>query len=528
MEYLVNGEQSRMIDRFSIDEIGIPSLVLMERASLSVADEVQKLIDQSAAGDFPGKRKKLRVVSVCGSGNNGGDGMAAARILFGRGCEADILLAGNPDKLSDDAARQLSIARRMGVKIIDGGSIAGGSGVSDQEAMTAFLKNYDIMIDAVFGTGLSRDVGGRYRDWILAVNAAADAGASVYSVDIASGISSDDGRVLGVAVRADVSVTFGYRKLGAVLYPGSMYSGRTVCSDIGFDRRAVKKFTDVHIAYGPEDLGRLPERRQDSNKGTYGRTLIIAGSRNMAGAAAFSSRAAYYTGTGLVTVYTPECNRCILQQLMPEAVMKTYPEDADDSETLLRLLQSHTAAVLGPGIGISAASERIVETVLAKAECPLIIDADALNIISEHREWLKASPARMVLTPHLKELSRLTGYNIQTLRSNLQKICVDFSREYGVICIAKDARTMIFGTAGNIYVNLSGNNGMSTGGSGDVLTGIIAGLCAQGLEPEEASRLGVYIHGLAGERASDKRGTYSVTASDITEAVPDIIAEKNK
>lgn len=516
MEYLVDGKQAALVDRFSIDQAGIPSLVLMERASLSCAQEIRKYLD--------GSEKDLKVLSVCGSGNNGGDGMAAARILHTSGFQASILLVGKREKLSVDAKKQLDIASFMGLDIIFGDEWLAGAGQEEkQEKMEGLLGKYDILVDAIFGTGLSREIGGTYRDWVEAVNAVSAQGKQVFAVDIASGVSSADGQILGTAVRADVTVTFGYRKLGMLLYPGALFSGRIVCAEIGFDPNAIHHIEGLHIAYGPEDLGRLPARRQDSNKGTYGKTLIIAGSRNMAGAAAFSARAAYYMGAGLVTIYTPESNRVILQQLIPEAVMKTYPDHEFDENALKDLLASCSTLVVGPGLGKSDISHKIVHYVLEHAACPLIIDADALNIISEQPQILKMCSAPAAVTPHLMELSRLTGYNIQTLKTNLQKICVDFSHEYGVICISKDARTMIFGDNKDIYVNLSGNNGMSTGGSGDVLTGVIAGLCSQGMDLMEASKLGVYIHGLAGERASDRRGVRSVTASDIAEAIPDIL-----
>ena len=540
MEYLVTGEMARLIDRFTIDQTGVPSLILMERASLAVAVQVEKLaVSLEHAGE-------QRILSVCGSGNNGGDGMAAARILWCRGYDVSILLVGNPLKLSEDAGVQLRIARNMGVPVIEADQLKGFEDSElDEDICEEFLSSYDILLDAIFGTGLSREVGGSYLTWIRAINRRGEAGASICAVDIASGVDSDEGRILGEAVRADVTVTFGYRKSGMILFPGAVYSGKVVCEEIGFDPRAMDQFEQKTICYDSEDLALMPARQPDSNKGTYGKVLVIAGSRNMAGAAAFSAKAAYYAGAGLVTVLTPECNRVIIQTLVPEAVLKTYPEEGADTDQLLELVRSHTVTILGPGLGTETASVRIVQEVLGcLSGQPLILDADALNILSEHRDWLKkagtASRGRIIITPHIKELSRLTGDNIQTLKTNMNHICGDFSRSYGVICIAKDARTRVYTDCGPecepvsaagslsepIYINVSGNHGMSTGGAGDVLTGVIGGLCAQGLDPAQASRLGVYIHGLAGDRALEKHGAYAVTATAILDGLSGIFAGK--
>ena len=254
--------------------------------------------------------------------------------------------------------------------------------------------------------------------------------------------------------------------------------------------------------------------------------LVIAGSKNMAGAAYFSALAAYRMGAGLVTLYTPESNRCILQQLLPEAVLKTYPDTAPDLSALSDQLNNYQAIILGPGLGQNAASENIVRTVTASdIKIPLIIDADGLNILSKNMEWLSKSTVPTVITPHMKELSRLTGHNIQYLKENLVQVCETFTREYGVICIAKDTRTMIIDNSETIYINLSGNNGMATGGSGDILTGIIAGLCAQHMPLPEAARLGVYLHGCAGDTAAFNKGFHSMTASDVLDAIPELLKE---
>ena len=449
MEYLVTGRQAKAIDTYTIEHTGIPSLVLMERASLTIAEETAQVAAQL-------KLPAVRIAAVCGSGNNGGDGIAAARILHSRGYDVTIFFAGLREKMSPDCQKQLSIAENLSVPI---------SNDTDLDA-------YNIIIDAIFGIGLDRPVTGTYKDWITAVNSASENGSKVIAVDTPSGIHTDSGQIMGTAVHADRTVTFGY----------------------------IKK---QYITYTKEDYKRLPKRYADSHKGTYGHVLVIAGSKNMAGAAYFSALAAYRMGAGLVTLYTPESNRCILQQLLPEAVLKTYPDTAPDLSALSDQLNNYQAIILGPGLGQNAASENIVRTVTASdIKIPLIIDADGLNILSKNMEWLSKSTVPTVITPHMKELSRLTGHNIQYLKENLVQVCETFTREYGVICIAKDTRTMIIDNSETIYINLSGNNGMATGGSGDILTGIIAGLCAQHMPLSEAARLGVYLHGCAGDTAA--------------------------
>lgn len=503
MEYLVNSLEAKAIDSYSIGTTGIPSLVLMERASLAVSAAVQDLAALMAG-------KKTCICAVCGNGNNGGDGLAAARILHSYGYENTcIFLAGNREKLSPDAEVQLKIAENSHVPVLEA--------VPDRSDM--------IIIDAIFGIGLTRDVAGAFADVIGIINRLHGKGAKVIAVDIPSGIHSDNGKIMGCCVNADVSVTFGFRKAGMILYPGHEHCGRIICADIGFSEDAVYNASPKAYIYDDSDLKRLPARRPDSNKGTYGKVLIIAGSRNMAGAAILSAKAAYVCGAGLVTVYTDECNRVILQQSVPEAVLRTYTEDNDFSD-IKSILNSQTAVVIGPGLGTGEASRRLVRAVLENVCVPTVIDADALNIISEDdkaKKELATMKGPAIITPHIKELSRLTGYNIQYLLDTTIKVCRDFSHENSVICIAKNARTIITDKSEKVYINVSGNDGMSTGGSGDVLTGVIASFMAQGMEPYDAAVLGVYIHGRAGDVSAEKLGKRSLLASDIISGLPYIL-----
>lgn len=381
MRYLVNSRQAKAIDTYTIEVTGIPSLVLMERASLAVADCVEKMAATMAG-------RQTAICAVCGTGNNGGDGIAAARILYSRGYHVTVALAGDREKMSEDAKKQLAIAEKLSVPVVN----------------ERKLQAYNIIIDALFGIGLTRDIKGAYAEWIAAVNRAALAGARVCAVDIPSGISTDQGCVMGAAVRADVTVTFGYMKLGMILYPGASYAGKIICEDIGFDKQAEKETNLQYVTYGKEDEQRLPKRRPDSNKGTYGRVLVVAGGRNMAGAAYFSAKAAYRMGAGLVTLYTSESNRVILQQLLPEAVMKTWDDETPDLAVLSELMASHQVIAAGPGLGQSPAAQAIIQMVMtqARAQVLLIVDADALNILAGHEQWMKNCAADAIREHSLK------------------------------------------------------------------------------------------------------------------------------
>ncbi|MGN0353664.1 MAG: NAD(P)H-hydrate dehydratase [Muricoprocola sp.] len=272
-------------------------------------------------------------------------------------------------------------------------------------------------------------------------------------------------------------------------------------------------------SYNLHDLkNKLPKRKNDSYKGTYGKVLVIAGSRNMAGAAYLSAKAAYRTGAGLVYIYTEECNRIILQTLLPEAVLYTYDPDSWHKEEFIAILEDKNAVAAGPGLGTSLVKEQIISTLLSEYKGKLILDADGLNILSKHPEWMENCHNPFIITPHLGEMKRLSGGNFIPERKKYPEFAKNFSEKYGVITVLKDYQTVV-SDGKECYVNLSGNHGMATGGSGDVLSGIIGGLLAQELDVFEAAKLGVYIHGLAGDRAMEQRGAYSMMASDIADSI---------
>ncbi len=500
----MTGSQMKAIDQYTIQTIGIPSLVLMERAAAAVADTVAE------EGKLIWKEKNAGVLSVwavCGTGNNGADGIAAARLLLNRGYEVTVILVGNQDHGTEEYARQKQIARNLDMHLVRWGEFLPG--------------RCDILIDAVFGVGLSREVEGEYRDAVLMMDRT-EAGLKV-AVDIPSGVHSDTGRVLGAAAKAHVTVTFGYEKLGSVLYPGRGYCGRVKVCDIGFPVVSLKAAGETAWAYGPEDLERLPERPEYSNKGTFGRVLAAAGSPGMCGAAYLCALAAYRTGTGLVKILTAEENAKILQQLLPEAVLAVYdPEEAaDDPKAFHAQVEKECAwadvIVAGPGLGMSKAARLLVREFLMNAYVPMVLDADALNVIAADQELSQYYTDNIIITPHLGEMSRLSGKTVEQIQENLIGTASEYSSAHGICCCLKDAAAVVTGREGQCYVNTSGNNSMAKAGSGDVLAGTIAGLLAQGAEIWDAATLGVYIHGLAGDRIRQKKGAHGLLARELAE-----------
>ena len=347
---------------------------------------------------------------------------------------------------------------------------------------------------------------------------------AVVAVDIPSGVSSETGAAHGEAVEADLTVTFGYEKLGMVFYPGRKLCGEIVIADIGFP--AYTKYEGhTYFAYDPEDQNQIPKRRADANKGTYGKILIAAGSEGMCGAAYLSALASYRMGAGLVKILTVRANVPILQNLLPEAILTPYdPEQAQTDPAGFKSLVEQecgwaSAIVLGPGLGKEAHVASLVQNVLLSAYVPIIVDADGLNAVAQHPHLSGYFTENVIVTPHLGEMARLTGRSIEDLKRDLVESAVRYGEEKGVTCVLKDAVTVTAGRDGNVYIGDSGCAAMAKGGSGDVLTGVIAGLLALGFSEDEAAALGVFLHGRAGAAAACKKGEHSVLARDIADCL---------
>ncbi len=508
MEYIVTASEMKKYDRNTSSYFGVSPLVLMERAALAVVEEIELRY-----------KDKKRILIVTGCGNNGGDGFAIGRILCQRGYLVTIVFPGDLERCSEEAKTQLEIYRKYGQKITDN--------IPECE--------YDIIIDAVFGTGLNREVEGIYRQAISNINQRE--GIKI-AVDIPSGLHADNGRILGVCVKADITVTFAFKKRGMILYPGAEYCGKIICKDIGITRASFLDEEPLMYSYQADDIKRLPKRNKAGNKGSFGKILLLAGSVNMSGACVLSGLSAYRSGTGLVRIVTPWENREIIQKMLPEAVLDIYEKnDAMISQKIKEGIQWADCIVIGPGIGKSEMAHQLVQAVLGQTQTPLIIDADALNLIAEDeklqekvRENTKQG-ASIIMTPHMGEFSRLIKIPIEELQKEFVENVLRYRQMYGVTLVCKDARTICCGKHGKdgtirLYINQSGNDGMATAGSGDVLAGIIASMAAQHLQDFEAACLGVYIHGMAGDLASQAANRYSMMANDMIEQLKYILSDE--
>lgn len=497
--YVLSAGDMQAADNATIEKVGIGQDVLMERAALAVVSCVKQY-------------KPKRVLCVCGTGNNGGDAIAVARILLMQGVQAEVFLCGNIEKCKPAARKQYEIFQKVSGKTMSAMDFA----------------EYDMIVDGIFGVGLTRSVEGQYAKAVCAINQAKETGARVIAVDIPTGIHTDTGAVMGVAVKADQTVAFAYYKPGHLLYPGAEYCGEIKVEEIGISNSFISKdktpaiFT---VAKKETDIA-LPKRPRNGNKGTFGRVLVIAGSASMYGACYLSALSALRMGAGLVDIYTHEINRTAVQTMLPEVILHTYSDVGINETELCKLIEASDCVVMGPGLSTDETAVSIVKTVLNHCHTTIVADADALNCIAQDKGLLynlKRFPDRdVIITPHPGELSRLTGKSVPELKSDYMEIVKSFAKEHGVVVVGKDAGTVV-SDGENVYLNQTGNSGMATAGSGDVLSGIIGALCAQKEDAFDAAWKGVYLHGKAGDSTMENSNAYSIIAGDIANALADII-----
>ncbi len=511
---LATPEQMKKIDGCAINEYGIPGILLMENAAAAVAAEAVSMM--GGCGD--------RIVAiVAGRGNNGGDAFAAARLLHSKGADVRVFLLGEKNGLSGDALSNMEILERIGIKIIE---------LTQESCPDGFLKELaasHLILDGLFGTGLKRAITGFAAEIIEMINSA---GKPVLSIDIPSGIDGGDGSVKGVCIKADATVTFCMPKLGLVLNPGCGYTGRLVTADIGIPACVLEK-QDIRIWTIDSRMasGMMPGRRVDSNKGDYGRVLIITGSTGMTGSGCLASISALRTGAGLVYTGVPKSLAGIYAAKLTEPIVIPLEDNgagsltASCAEHILDFMKKMDAVAIGPGLTSTEEIRKIVEKVILASEVPIVIDADALNAVSADPSVLKKLKADAVVTPHPGEMARLTGKSIKEVQSDRVGTALSFAQEYGVTVVLKGSRTVVASADGRVFINTTGNAGMATAGTGDVLTGIIAGLAAQGVRIGDAAAAGVYLHGLAGDAAADYKGMNGLLAGDLADILPLVIKE---
>lgn len=498
MKYVVDVLQMKHYEESVIDTMGIPALVLMERAAIAVAEEIRAYAATRQLAE-----KKLLVVA--GSGNNGADGMAVARILSMEDWQVTVYQTGSSGHCTREWERQNKFISYYPVKIVSNWPV----------------EEYTIIVDALFGIGLSRQVQGEYAGIITEMNRRK--GYKI-AVDVPSGIHAGTGKIMGTAVKADMTVTFGWAKKGLLFYPGAGCAGRVVVREIGINETCFGAAQEKPgmFYYDEPVMELLPPRQADGHKGSFGRILLIAGFEQMPGAAVLAAKAAYHTGGGMVKVVCPQENRAILQAAVPEALWEA-PENWKQG------CEWADVIAIGPGLGKSARTKEILAGVIRESRLPLVLDADALNLIAGDMslQILVADQGKegrdMVLTPHEGELSRLSGKSIDQIREERERAARILAQDLHCVLVLKGARTMICREQGEICVNLTGDNGMGTAGSGDVLTGIIAALLAQGADAFTAAGVGVYVHGLAGEKAAERYSSYGLTAGKLAEAIGEVI-----
>lgn len=506
---VVTSNEMRDIDRLTIEHYGVPSLVLMERAGLAVSMRVKELCNSR------------KIVILCGRGNNGGDGLVVARILKNWGYNVKVFLLGELNTLSHDCEIQYKIARNFGVPIEFKSTINSSD-----------LHNAAI-IDAVFGTGLNKPVSENLVEIFNLVN---DSRSTVFSIDIASGISSDTGEILGGVIKADYTITFGLPKIGHILYPGAAYSGKLFVEDIGFPPQLLQSENlKIELLQKNSVSSLIKPRERYSHKGNYGHVLIIAGSKGKTGAALMCAKACFRCGAGLVTIGVPQSLIDPMQSRITEEMILPLQDDGRGmfsikaiDEILSFVLGKIDAIAIGPGIGVSSGTEMLLSEIIKESRVPLIIDADGINSLSANTDVLAHKKSSVVITPHPGEMARFCSraFNSEYKTADIERDRLGISSrlacEFEINVVLKGVPTVIASPDGKVFVNTSGNPGMATAGSGDVLTGILASFVGQGLSPLDASRVGVYIHGMAGDSASGKKGEHCMIASDLIECLPEV------
>jgi ADP-dependent NAD(P)H-hydrate dehydratase / NAD(P)H-hydrate epimerase len=507
----VTSDEMRRLDGLTIER-GTPGETLMERAGLAAVEVLQQRFSRAL---------RRGVVVVAGKGNNGGDGLVIARHLRRRRVPVRVFLAAAEDGLAGDAKTNLLRWKRLRGPLheIDRGT----------ERLAEATSRAGVIVDALFGTGLHGELDERAQAIVETMNGAAR---PILAVDVPSGLDADKGVALGAAVQANVTVTFGYPKVGLLLYPGAELAGEVVVADIGIDPAAVAEVSPRERLLTEEVVARaLPIRPRDTHKGTYGHVLVLAGAVGKTGAAMLCGRAALRAGAGLTTIGCPAPDFGAILARTPELMTEPLAGDegswafsTDETTRLLRLFDGKSAIVFGPGVGVTAATRALTEWLIASSPVPLVIDADGLNCLAGQIGWLRKTTQPIILTPHPGEMARLASCSTADLQADRVAAARRLAEAYGVTVVLKGARTVIAAPSGLVSINPTGNPGMASGGMGDALAGITGSLLGQGLAPDEAAETAVFWHGAAADRVAGRRGEAGLLASDLIDELPPALA----
>ncbi|ODM27492.1 bifunctional ADP-dependent (S)-NAD(P)H-hydrate dehydratase/NAD(P)H-hydrate epimerase [Clostridium sp. Bc-iso-3] len=506
---VVTPTQMREIDTYTIQSIGIPGIVLMENAAIRMTDEILK-----DCGSVVNKN----IFLFAGKGNNGGDAFAIARHLCNKGANTVVFVLAAKEDITGDAQINLDILENMGIETVE---VVESSKLEDVEAK---LESADLVVDGIFGTGLKGGIKGLKGDIVKLIN---KKNIPVIAVDIPSGVDGETGEIAGECIKAYKTVTFGFPKYGHFLHPGCDFVGELTTADISIPSCVAQNFDIKSYIIDEKTVSRLiPQRTGNSNKGDYGKVLVITGSRGMTGAGCLAGTASLRSGAGLLYLGVPRALYSIYECNLTEAI--TIPLEDENTgflteasiPELLGYMEKMDAVAIGPGLSTKEGVEVVVFSVVENCKVPLVVDADGLNLIAKDLSVLNKSKVPMVLTPHPGEMARLMGTSIGEVQRNRVNAAKEFSEKWGVITVLKGSRTIVAAPDGRVFINPTGNSGMATGGTGDVLTGIIASFIGQGLSPVDAAVAGVYLHGLCGDRVANTKGEHGLVASDLTGEIP--------
>lgn len=507
--HLVTSQEMKEMDRLAIESFGIPGVVLMESAGRGAVEVLFR--------HFP-EIRRMSVGIMAGRGNNGGDGFVIARYLACNSVKVDVYLLSDKERIRGDASANLRLLDQMGVPVIE---TPNGHAF---ESHRSGMRQHDIWIDAMLGTGLKSDVRGLFKEATDLLNTLRK---PTLAVDVPSGLDSDTGKVRGCCVNATVTATFGLPKIGQVVFPGAEFVGTLEIVDIGIPPYIVDRVGPRHYLMDRETVNPiLRTRAPETHKGTFGHVLVLGGSAGKTGAAVMTSYAAMRVGAGLVTLGIPKSLNVAMESQLIEVMTEPLPEDSRGAlgsssyEKIMKLLVQKRCLAIGPGLGTAKSTQNLVRKIVQTSSVPVVIDADGLNSLVGHLECLKKAKISVVMTPHPGEMARLVGTTASMVQQDRITVARDFATSCQVHLVLKGARTIVAHPDGTVWVNPTGNPGMASGGMGDVLTGIIAGLIAQGSFVNDAVNAGVYLHGSAGDSLAHSLGPVGFLASDLMEILP--------